>query len=406
MPYLIMARTDIASLQVPDLSPNNSQKTIFEVSLPGQTGYVSAPSINEPRLGLASAGSSGVLEGAFSLTKDLEGFSAYLVDKVEPGGAAAASITIEISGLAAADETITFTSSAGDGTTFTMTAGVDFVADPLDDPTTAANIAAFLEADDLGLQAAIGGTVTAAADGAEVTITSDVLGAQGSLIVLGTSDEDMVSIPSPYRLSRPTERWSLADCQGAYDALLALVAAGDDLTAAAMNTAIATVIADTDMDGDAGTSQSTGDVEEMVSVLAGRGYQIDRGTAVYAAGGQFVIANQGGFTTSVSVVDPSLISGINGAASIVSQDREVDAVVYFASGASLDNSIASGALAGLTAAGFGMNTARYRNTGKKFVPRLNTQVATVGADESVTPFNTDGGSPAVRVYDDDGTNLA
>ncbi|HIB01508.1 MAG TPA: hypothetical protein EYO31_06445 [Phycisphaerales bacterium] len=403
MPYLIMARTDIASLQVPDLSPNNSQQTIFEVSLPGQTGYVTAPAINKPAYSRASAGSSGVLEGAFSVAQDLSGFTAYLVDKVEPGGAAAATIDITISAMADGD-TITLTSSEGDGTTYTATAGAEFVGDIADDDATALAIAALIETDPAALTAAVGDTLTAAAVANVVTITADTVGAVGSLTVLGASDEDMVSIPNPYRLTRPAEQWNLSDSQDAYDALLALVSAGTDLTAANMNTALSTVIADTDMDADAATSLSTGDVEELVSVMAGRGYQVAAGTAVYAAGGQFV-GDQGGFTTAVSVVDPTLISGINGTDSLVTQNREVDAVVYFAAGASLTTSIASGTLSGLTAATFGMNTAAYRSTGKAFVPRLNTQVATEAA-LTVTPFNTDGGSPAVRVYDDDGTNLA
>jgi len=93
MPYICLARTDIpdGTLQVLDLVPNTSLRSNLDP--PGQTRYVNRVQ-NDPVIVTAS----GALLRQNDPNASLRGLSAYLADRVDPGGSEAAVGTVQMVG--------------------------------------------------------------------------------------------------------------------------------------------------------------------------------------------------------------------------------------------------------------------------------------------------------------------
>lgn len=93
MPYIIMRRTDIpdGTLQVVDLKPNTSQKTVYDPGS-GQSGYIRNIPENQT---VATTGVGPIVTNA-----DYCGLAAYLIDHVEDSSGTA--ITAAVANAASA----------------------------------------------------------------------------------------------------------------------------------------------------------------------------------------------------------------------------------------------------------------------------------------------------------------
>jgi hypothetical protein len=99
--------------------------------------------------------------------------------------------------------------------------------------------------------------------------------------------------------SAPTEAEAIAMAA----AILVRVAGGLALTLADINTIIvAETTAGIDLDGTDGGSDSTGTVEEVLRVVTGESYRLDADVAYTGAGGAFLIARAGVFTTAANQI--------------------------------------------------------------------------------------------------------
>jgi hypothetical protein len=128
----------------------------------------------------------------------------------------------------------------------------------------------------------------AAADGSvgagpTFTVSADVTGV--SAYLLGNIDTGAGAGGAPF---------TGAEADAATAALVAIANAGTVLDAAAVDAALGAVVAGTSLSG----GGSTGVLTELLSVMAGAGYQVDAGTDL-AAGGVKVAAQQGAFVEGV-----------------------------------------------------------------------------------------------------------
>ena len=296
MPYICLARSDVTDsvVQVLDLLPNSSQR-IPALSPPGESRYV-----NRVKRGTASISSLGLLNAQ----DHLDGLEAYLLDKVEPGGLEQASGTL-IFGNVLANDTVTI-----NGVTFTAINGAPDPSIPqfqsvLGSGSAAATAASFRTAlvnaaTITSMKAGAPGVAansyaTAAIPGtATVTLTALIgaavvsLGWKGNTITVATSGATVTGTAiTNGRLIRTHEVWTPAFQDAAADAIVARLDAGQTLTLANINTILlATAGAELT---NAGGSQSTGLVIDVLAALAGRTYRAptkdNTGRARYLSGG-------------------------------------------------------------------------------------------------------------------------
>lgn len=97
-------------------------------------------------------------------------------------------------------------------------------------------------------------------------------------------------------LALGTAALTAAEANSAAAAIVALVNAGSAVTIAAVNAAIAGVVADSELV--ATTSASTGDLEELISILAGRVYTVPSGSVLDSDGSTFEATVSGSFDDS------------------------------------------------------------------------------------------------------------
>lgn len=280
MPYICLARGDIPDsvIQVLDLLPNSSQR-IPSLTPPGESRYV-----NRVKRGTANISTTGLL-GAIG---HLDGLEAYLLDKVEPGGLEQAVGTITIGGALAAGNTITI-----NGAVFTAVNGVPNPAirqfrDVAGSGSIAATVASLVTAltDPTAVTGGIAamklGTITGSyvhAVNASPAVTliartgagAALLGWAGNVTVAANSANVTDTSITAGRLTRTTETWTTAVQDATADALVARLDAGQTLALANINTVL---LAQAGAElTNAGGSQSTGSVFDILACLAGRTYR-------------------------------------------------------------------------------------------------------------------------------------
>lgn len=278
MPYICLtsALSD-GQVQVLDLVPNSSRQRPGHDS-PGQTRYLNRVQNDAAAVQYASG----------ALIEDhASGLRAYLLDKVEPGGLQQGLGRIALTGVLAGDivtiKTIPFTAQNGGANPalqqFNMNAGDNAAATSL--ALTISHPAS------IALMAAVGGDniyCDAAALANVVTINAllspgatPVLGPNGSLALASTSQvrEAIAELVTGVtnRMTRSREHWN--SCLTATAA--ALIARMDAGLAMALGDANVILLANANAElTNAGGSNSVGVLTELLSILAGRGYRVNR----------------------------------------------------------------------------------------------------------------------------------
>lgn len=124
-----------------------------------------------------------------------------------------------------------------------------------------------------------------------------VLEADGTVYGLAAYLLDNVEVDATGQLMSAANSATIAT------AIITRVIGGLSLTLADINTAIATTLVGSDLDG-AGTN-STGTVEEVLRILSGESYRILDGVSISGAAGVFAVARAGFFTTAPVQIRPS-----------------------------------------------------------------------------------------------------
>jgi len=287
MPYICLARTDIpdGTVQILDLMPNTSQRSLI-YEPPGQTRYINR-AVNET----PQATPTGTVQA------DFNGLSAYLADRVEPGGTGIATGLLSLVGSAPFPGAFFIKGIPFDAIPVPRAPGTqDFdVVTGGDIGGAAELIAAIMDPATQALLLAAGppGVSVLAAPGPnpwEVQLICDTPGSIGDLITLGSGAPPFI-ISGP-TLLRSVSAWTAANLASTSASLLARVDAGQALTLADVNTVLAAV--DSELTN-AGGSQSSGVLTELLSVMAGRGYVLPAGSQKLT-GGAWAAPQAGNFT--------------------------------------------------------------------------------------------------------------
>lgn len=300
MPYICLARTDIpdGTIQILDLSPNSSQRSLI-YEPPGQTRYVNRAVNDIPQ----PKPDGTVLE-------DTVGLSAYLADRVSPGGLEDATGTITFATVLAGQSVdimgVTFTGIAvprvpGSQDFNTAVSDNDAAAELTAAINDAASQALLLAAVPAGITVA---AVNTGAPSAVVTLTASVAGVAGDAVTMATATPTTIVL-SGATLSRTNGVWTMSSLDTVSAALLARVDAGSAMTLTDVDAVLATV--DAELTNTAG-STSTGVLTELLSVLSGRGYVLPAGSTKLE-GGVWAPTQAGAFTESVTVYGTTWDSG-------------------------------------------------------------------------------------------------
>lgn len=294
MPYICLAQTlPDGTVNILDLYPNTSLRNLV-VDPQGQTKYANRV-VNDA---LIIGGANGRL--AF----EAKGLGAYLVDQVEPGGSTIATGTIQVA------TSIATNNVSIAGVVFVAVNGVpnaaaqeyQDTAGAGSDIASAATLTATINdaASQTLISTATGGVVVTAADGGTdtVTLTASVAGPTGDLALATNSALTMV-LSGP-TMTRANSQWDAGTVATATAALIARVDAGLPLTLADVNTILSAV--DAELTGV--STNSVGVLEDLLSVMAGRGYTVGATAQLYSPAGVFNPVLVGGFAVDVLTFDP------------------------------------------------------------------------------------------------------
>lgn len=309
MPYICLTRSDIPDgiLQILDLVPNTSLRS--DLDPPGQTKYINRV-VNNP-LRLDGATPPGV-------TADSDGLQAYLFDNVEAGGTVEETVEIELASVVAGDRII-IDGPAGAAVTLTAVSGAptrangEFQMDTGTDQGTSDDLVATIS--NATVQTAITTSIGAGtslvatnAGGTSTTVTLTAGNRPGTPYLATTVAEDdgnpatttsgRITLTSgdgdsdqEVNMGRPTAVWSVSDVADAADAIIARMDAGaTGMTLANINTDLASVVAGTELTN-AGGSLSGGAVADILRILSGEVYRVERGSTALAGGGAFTFVN-------------------------------------------------------------------------------------------------------------------
>lgn len=424
MPYICLANATIpdGTIQILDVAPNASQRHPA-YDPPAQTRYV-----NRVENDVVVVDTNGAIGATVA-----NGLGAYLTDKVEPGGLEQATATITCVGVQVGD-TVTikgivftaqaaqnialrqFDQSGGDNATATSLRAVlndddnqDLVRVAAGQPAAHLNVWA-----DADVPIANALTIRARFDANAVSVGADdivQLGPNGS-IALATSNAARLVVTTPVtgvitRLARTNETWN-GNLANATAALIARVDAGSTMQLADIDTVL-NAFGGAELTSLA-TSNSVGVVTELLSILSGRGYRIQRLNAAGTAVNQYMTAANptyewnsallGGFTTAVTVNGLQMTSGEIGPAAIGgdTENRETKGITDTYDSTSLRVSQNVGALATLRAAAGQTAITLWPDSDP--VPHFPWD------SQGTLTFPAVAGARVVTVYDDDGTILS
>jgi hypothetical protein len=369
MPFICLAQ-EIAdgTVNILDLLPNSSLRNLI-LDPEGQTKYVNRTE-NEP----VATNEAGLV------LQDARGLSAYLVDHTEPGGSLTATGTVQVQTSVATNNVIIggITFVAVNGGAVAASQQFNDTASATSDILSAASLVTAINdgASQTLISGANGGVVVAAANGGTdtVTLTASVAGPTGDLTLSTNSAPTMVL--SGAAMARTASVWDPTSLGVATAALIARVDAGLPLTLADIDTILSAAGAELT---DAGGSNSTGTVAELLSVLSGRGYSISANAVAYTAPGVWNPAEVGGFTEGLLTFDTEFNDDPNG--TIV--QHEVKPIKDTFDGGSLQESVLSGVLARMT-----QGVTLF--TDNDLLPPIAGQQAQIDNARLVTVYNDDG----------------
>tara|TARA_Y100000310_G_scaffold296048_1_gene327975 strand:+ start:15069 stop:16418 length:1350 start_codon:yes stop_codon:yes gene_type:complete len=342
MPYICLARNDIpdGTLQVLDLWPNTSQRN-SSIDPPGQTRYVRR--VRDENVNFDAA--TGIAT-ADRPQATMDGLSAYIMDRVEPGGLTAETATITFIAPALVGDRILINGAMGLPVILTGAAATDTgapqewaVADAGGGENGAAQFVVLFNSNAAGglvqtdITTALGApsVLTAAAVLNVVTITAaHAVGDDGSLYLQATVAQDdgaagdasariglaggAVAAAQTVRLNRAVEVWTTATVATAAQNIIDEVDAGNALTLALINAQLAAAAAGSELTDTA--SLSTGAVLDVLSILAGRSYVLPASAQILNAAlitGVDAIPLKGpavgSFTAATTVFDSQMADG-------------------------------------------------------------------------------------------------
>jgi len=421
MPYICLAQAlDDGIVQVTDLLPNSSRQGVYDP--PGQTRYLTRAAND-----IATRTAVGTLQQPTA-----SGVSAYLFDNVEPGGLESAGATLTCTGVLAGDlVTINgqvFTAVNGGAVaanqTFDMSGGDNATATSL--AATINDAASIALMDNATGQPAwaIGGYASGVALNNVVTLLAltnpaaaarpgpngDLPIATSNAVRLLVTGNDAAVIT---QLSRINGNWNTG-IVAASAALIARVDAGQVLTLAGINAVLTTYGAELT---NAGGSQSDGSVDDILAIMAGRGYRIRRNHVRTGALLQYYVALYptrwsgtplGGFTEPVTVYGTGMPNGsteigpvgngsIGGSIGGMTAFRENAGIRHTYDTGPFRVSVAQGHLATMMAAAGRPPISLYPDSDP--VPHFPWTY------QGALTFPTQVGVRLVTVYDDDGSLL-
>ena len=303
MPFICLTQPNIpdGTVQILDLAPNESQKN-NSIDPPGQTRYIDR--VQNDSLALVG-GALFHLANPQDPT-NLKGLAAYLGDVVDPGGAQFAVGTVTALGVNVAD-IVTI-----QGVAFTAAAAPDLPNQVFDQSGTDIQCAASLAAainhvNAQALLVAAGGCALVAANGGTnvCTMTAGVAGTIGSM-TLASSDGVTLAVSGTH-LAKTMGTWTAALLNDAAVELIKQMDTGVAMTAAAINGYLNA------RPGISGISilgaSSNASVVDLLSILAGRGYELAAGTLKDATGFSWDTTPAGGFQETVQVFGDVMTDG-------------------------------------------------------------------------------------------------
>jgi hypothetical protein len=264
---------------------------------PGQARYINRVQ-NDP-LYLTAAG---------VVPQDTYGLTAYFADRLEPGGLEAATATVTCAGV-----NVATTLNIG-GVLFTGAAGADlpnqiFLANPADNNATATSLtAAINHANARLLFVALRGAgnyPVAVSPAAVITLTGNTVG-QGSAFSLVTNVPAELTLSHPH-MARTFESWTAALLSALSTPIIANMDAGLATTAVAIDALINAVpgVSNTSISSPASTTT----VEDILSILAGRGYYVPAGAAKLTNAYIWDTTAAGGFGIPYYKQDSQMLGG-------------------------------------------------------------------------------------------------
>ena len=410
MPYICLARTDIpdGTLQVLDLSPNASQRTIYDP--PAQTRYLKRP-LNTPVALLANG----------SIQEDAYGLAGYLLDRVEAGGTLQAGATVTCAGVLAADTVtiagVVFTAVNGGAVaanqTFDMSGtNIQTAASLVATITNAASIALMVAGSGLGYAHATNGGTAVVTLSARYGAGLTLRGGPGGDVSLASSNGTRLALNTVLgRLFRSVEAWTVASLTAAFTAILARVNSGLALALANINTALAASAAGTELTN-AGGSRSVGTVGDVLSILSGRQYLLSRANpitgvvnTVMSSTNSWINTPRGGFTKPVLVNGTTMQSGEIRPLNIGgdTENRPVGPYTATFDGGAFQRSLATGQLAVLAGVAGMTPVTLFPNSSPTPVFPWNYFSSTQAVADPIDPVTV---TRVVTVYDDAGAVLA
>lgn len=334
MPFICLAQADIddGTVNILDLLPNSSLRNLV-LDPEGQTQYVNRVLNDTNVIADATTG-----EALFTTS----GLASYLADRVQPGGAEAATGTVTIASATAGDTVtiggVTFTAVAGGATASNQE--FDDVANSGSNAATATSLeAAINDATSQGLIEAGNGGVSATANAASdvVTLTATVTGSTGEL-TLASSNGTRLAVSGATLTRTASDAWTQPQLVTASEAIITRLDAGQSLTLSDVNTILSAVGGDLTGSGGSG---STGTLDELLSILAGREYTVEAGAALNTTGPiAWNSAQVGSFTRDVLVFD----TAVNNSASGTTVAYERKGIKSTVDGGAFQESLAQGTL--------------------------------------------------------------
>ena len=342
MPFICLANSNIpdGTIQITDLWPNESQRN-GAIDPPGQNRYLSRPAAD---VVVVDQTSGNVVGSRADANKSfLTGLAAYLVDRVDPGAALIPATTVTLTTVIAGDiitikgVVFEFAAGANDLAGKAGNAGDPFIVGlGANDAAAAANLVLALNdnidvSPAMDVLAPVNIHTFAAAVGPAVTFKPEN---GAAALQRGSANQFTVTVSDAAtlvldaasalagRMVRTIESWTHAMINSAVSGVNGIqtrVDAGLALTLANANTLLLNSCG-ADLDGSVfPSSDSTGTLAELLSVMAGRVYMLPAGsnkfTAVTAPNtvSVWLDTQRGGFTSPNTIWGTDMLAGEWGA---------------------------------------------------------------------------------------------
>jgi hypothetical protein len=401
MPYICLTQNiPDGTVQITDLLPNVSTRNATTDG-PGQNRYV-----NRVQNDTVSFG--GPDYGDAKTPFPYRGLSAYIVDRIVPGGGAFAELRVNL-----------VDPQAGTFITFNYGSGfVDFVFDAAPDPALgtwndATTLAAALNHANaratFQLGYGTGNWVTGVVDGSDVILRANSksgafltaypnvsfsVGPGALRITTTPANANQLFLPGG-DITDPKGKWTPAQVAGIAAAIIARMDAGQALTESDVNTVLSGVVSDTALGTDLGGGTSS--LSDILAILAGREFYLPAGSVLYTnlASTNAKTAIQGTFTRTSVTNGSAMVNGeyrpVTVGGDVVQVERKP--VRSTVQSSSLQNSLAAGVL-------------KHFTEGITLFPDSDSVPTIPWTYQSNTALTNLTNRRLVTVYNDDGSLLA